>query len=110
MKEVLGITFDLLEKGELLPLVHKSNNSNLATLIRDSIKLSRVQTSRDVKEQRDAMIRGFEHWHENTLECVIEIGLCKVKRDYIHYMVGDDTVDFEQLGFIWTRQYRQMNK
>jgi len=97
LRVVLGAVFELLEKGEVFPMVHKNNTSTLATLVRDAIKVSRVQTSRDHQDQKGALAKAFQHWTSQALQCVIETGLCKIKRDYVHYLIGHDVATWESL-------------
>jgi len=97
LRALLGATLDLLERGEIFPMVHKNNTCALATLVRDAVKLSRVHTSRDHNEQREALARAFQQWRQDTLACVIDAGLCKLRRDYAHYLVGHDVATWENL-------------
>lgn len=98
LRAVLGATFDLLDRGEIFPMVHKSNESALAGLVRDAIKLSRTKaSSRDHNEQRGLLSQTFQSWLSRSLQCTIETGLCKLKRDYVHYLVGNDVATWEDL-------------
>ncbi|ORX89575.1 hypothetical protein K493DRAFT_305653 [Basidiobolus meristosporus CBS 931.73] len=70
--DCLTATIDELETGKLQPLVHKGNHSSLANLIRDCLKLSKLQVTADYEEQKETISRSFDYWLEQPLECLVE--------------------------------------
>lgn len=99
LRTLLAATFEQLGRGEIFPMVHKNNSCVLATLIRDAIRLSRVHTARDYNEQKEGLAKSYQQWTQQALACVIDTGLCKLRRDYAHYLVGHDVATWEGLEF-----------
>ncbi|KAK9762375.1 hypothetical protein K7432_011938 [Basidiobolus ranarum] len=95
--DCLTATIEELETGKLQPLVHKGNHSSLANLIRDCLKLSKLQITADYQEQKETISRSFDYWLEQPLECMVEVGISKLKRDYCHYLIGNDLATWDTL-------------
>ncbi|KAL1923722.1 uncharacterized protein VTP21DRAFT_8702 [Calcarisporiella thermophila] len=95
--ETLTAVVEEVESGNLQPLIHKDNRSNFANLIRSTLRLSRLQTSADYNEQKESISRTFDYWLENPLECLVEVGISKLRRDYCHYLIGNDLLSWSEL-------------
>ncbi|RUP50336.1 hypothetical protein BC936DRAFT_139596 [Jimgerdemannia flammicorona] len=87
--DALTAVIEELETGRLRPMIHKENHSNLGNLIRDCIKLTLLQTTADHDEQRETIGRAFDYWLASPLECLCEVGMFKLRRDYCFYLVGE---------------------
>jgi len=70
-------------------MVHKSNLSKFANIIRNCLKLAHTQTSPDAYEQKEVIAETFDLWQRQPMECLVEIGIWKLKRDYCHYLIGN---------------------
>ena len=68
--------------------VHSSNYTPFATNVRECLKLSLITNAPDINDQRDSLSKAFDHWIENPLECLVEIGAYKLGRDYAHFLAG----------------------
>lgn len=86
-----------LETGRLLPMVSKSNHTTFANVIRDLLKLHQLQTVADIKEQKESISRMFDYWLESPLDILVEAGISKLRRDYCHYLLGNDLANYNQL-------------
>ena len=86
--DCLTAVIEELEQGRLLPLVYfaftqisKENQSNFARVVKSSLLLSSQKTVPDYDQQKDALGRTFDYWLEQPLECLIDMGICKLIRD-----------------------------
>jgi len=86
-----------VETGRVKPFVHKNNTSALAAIFRDSLRLAKVDAPKDLKA---SISKAFDHWHDNPLACLLDLGLSKLWRDYAHIFVGSDLVTYAQFAAI----------
>jgi len=86
-----------LETFRLQPMVHKSNLSKFANIIRKCLKLAHTQTSPDVYDQKESISETFDIWQRQPMECLVEIGIWKLKRDYCHYLIGNELTSLSEL-------------
>ncbi|CAG8474402.1 6956_t:CDS:10 [Paraglomus brasilianum] len=93
----LAVVFEELEAGKLQPTCHKDNHSSFANTIRECLKLARIQTSTDYNDVKEHIHDIFNFWLGQPLECMIEIGLFKLKRDYCYHLIGNDLVTWSEL-------------
>ncbi|CAG8540654.1 1847_t:CDS:10 [Paraglomus occultum] len=93
----LAVVFEELETGKLQPTCHKDNHSSFANTIRECLKLARIQTSTDYNEVKEHIHDIFNFWLGQPLECMIEVGLFKLKRDYCYHLIGNDLVTWSEL-------------
>ncbi|KAI9138079.1 hypothetical protein BKA69DRAFT_1093755 [Paraphysoderma sedebokerense] len=95
-----------LETGRLAPLIHKQNTTALANLIRDCLKLQRIQThSSDYEELKTSISSNFDYFLENPLEWVFEIGVFKLSRDYRDLLIGTEVLNWNDISpFLDTSQ------
>ncbi|KAH9275711.1 hypothetical protein BASA83_002012 [Batrachochytrium salamandrivorans] len=97
--DALTAIIEELETGRVLPCVAKDNLSNLANIIRSCLKVSVQKHAMDTKEQRDSIAATFDFWLEQPLECLVDAGLWKLKRDYEFYLLENNITSRHQLEF-----------
>ncbi|TPX51000.1 hypothetical protein SeLEV6574_g00563 [Synchytrium endobioticum] len=94
LANVMMSVMDALEDLSLQPIIHKSNHTALAEICRDCLKLSKIQTSLDVVAAKERVSEACDYWSDNVFECMVEVGLYKLKRDlkywFNHVLVGLD--------------------
>ncbi|KAJ3300411.1 hypothetical protein HK104_000925 [Borealophlyctis nickersoniae] len=95
--DALTAVIEELETGRLQPPVNKANHSAFANVIRDCFKLVRLQTSADYDDQKEAIGRIFDYWLEQPMEVMVGIGISKLKRDYCHYLIGNEVASWDRL-------------
>ncbi|KAJ3134367.1 hypothetical protein HK100_003627 [Physocladia obscura] len=86
-----------LTSGSLQPMVAKTNNTRLATLVRNCLRFSRMQTSTDYLQRQDAILREAQDWTENPLEYLIEVGAHKLRRDYCFHFISMNLAGWKDL-------------
>ncbi|KJE97334.1 hypothetical protein CAOG_007213 [Capsaspora owczarzaki ATCC 30864] len=98
---------NVLLLGELQPMIHRTNPSSLATLIREALKLaptavaSTAATVGDAKAARRQLADAMRQLQTPTgaLDTLVEMGVCKLRRDFTHYLLSEELVSWSQLGF-----------
>ena len=97
LTNVLMSVMDGLEDLSLQPIIHKSNHTALGEICRDCLKLSRIQTSLDAVTAKERISESCDYWSSNVLECMVEIGLYKLRRDWKYWcnqvLMGLDVED-----------------
>ncbi|OAJ39771.1 hypothetical protein BDEG_23593 [Batrachochytrium dendrobatidis JEL423] len=97
--DALTAIIEELETGRLLPRVAKDNLSSFANIIRSCLKLSVQHQAADAKDQRESITATFDFWLEQPLECLVDIGLWKLKRDYEFQLLDGNNASRHQLEF-----------
>ncbi len=65
----------------------------MAALIIDWIKINRNPNAADFKQQKERILDAFDYWIESQpLECVMLMGIEKLKKDYYAHLVGKSQV------------------
>ncbi|KAJ3086633.1 hypothetical protein HK102_012793, partial [Quaeritorhiza haematococci] len=100
LKQVIKAVIRRLENGTLQPLINKSNRCALANVIRDLLTTSHTHmTPSELASSCESIAGSFGHWTENVLECMVEVGIEKMRRDYCHYIVGNELASWNQLEY-----------
>eukprot|EP00126_Sphaerothecum_destruens_P015754 Sdes_comp9791_c0_seq1m1327 len=91
MSEFLRLVFEKIQKGKILPIIHKQNKTTLGELFRDSVKRHQLFSTGNLIENDDRLSRAYQHWQEkeNILESIIELGISKLIGDYTHFMLSE---------------------
>nr|KAJ3421312.1 hypothetical protein HK105_003913 [Polyrhizophydium stewartii] len=97
MVDALTAVIEELETGRLLPRVAKDNLCSLANVIRSCLKLAAQQHSTDAREQRESISATFDFWLEQPLECLVDAGIWKLKRDYQVFFLEGNVASRHQL-------------
>ncbi|KAI8801128.1 hypothetical protein BJ742DRAFT_838448 [Cladochytrium replicatum] len=94
------VVSELLSQS-LRPMVHKTNHTALANQVRECLKLSKMQNSAaggaELKDHMEAVTATFNYWLEEPMEMAVEIGMMKLKRDYVHCLIGNNLVNWNTL-------------
>jgi hypothetical protein len=99
----MNAVVEALETGRLQPMVHRTNQSQLARLVRDCLKILILQNDAERKELKASIGQQFDYWLEQgeesppVLELFIEVGIEKLRQDYTHWLVGQNMLSFEQV-------------
>ncbi|KAI9202345.1 uncharacterized protein BJ171DRAFT_183339 [Polychytrium aggregatum] len=99
-QDALTSVISELEEGKLLPMIHRSNHTGFGQQIRECLALSRMNQLGKDYEARKQMVQGvFDTYLENPGDCLLEIGVWKLKRDYTHHLIGNDLANWGDLEF-----------
>ncbi|KAJ3214271.1 hypothetical protein HK099_006951 [Clydaea vesicula] len=106
--QTLSVVAEKLKSGSLKPLIYKQNTSTLAAVIRDYIKLCRTTMSiKEAVASKDSIESTFEYWllsednPHSILECFVEVGINKLKKDFLFLLLGNEISNFSQLEFFF---------
>ncbi|ORY47938.1 hypothetical protein LY90DRAFT_671091 [Neocallimastix californiae] len=97
LSDAFTAVLEELETFRLQPMVNKTNLTSYANIIRSCLKLAHTQTSPDYDEQKEAISETFDLWQKQPMECLVEIGIWKLKRDYCHYLIGNELTSMSEL-------------
>ena len=84
MKTCMASVFAALSTGALSPVIHRNNHTALGLLLRDSIDSDEVQ-------------QAFEYWAEEPLECLVEIGIFYMQRNYSTFLTAQSLCTYTQI-------------
>ncbi|KAJ3124532.1 hypothetical protein HK098_001081 [Nowakowskiella sp. JEL0407] len=90
---------DKLAGKIILPLIHKNNQTAFANQARLCLKLARMETSSEISQLEDMISSTFDFWIEQPLEIMVEVGIEKLKRDYVHHLVGNNVITLDHLEY-----------
>jgi hypothetical protein len=68
--------------------VHKTNRTSFANIVRQCISLYRMETTGDYNERKSSISSTFDFWIEQPFECLVEMGVAKLQKDYCYYFIG----------------------
>ncbi|ORX55965.1 hypothetical protein BCR36DRAFT_174846 [Piromyces finnis] len=97
LNDAFTVILEELETFRLQPMVNKSNTSKFANVIRSCIKIVHTQTSSDIEEQKEAILETFNLWQKQPMDCLVDIGIWKLKRDYCHYLIENELISLTEL-------------
>ena len=100
--DVLTAAIEEIETGRLMPLVSKDNTSRFASIIRAFLKFAAEQGGiqrlfkdghqRSSDNEKESLSATFDYWLDaNPLECLVDVGIAKLKRDYMFYLSTDQS-------------------
>ena len=103
--QVMTAIVEELESETLQPMVSKQNRTQFANLVRECLKLAGSKSAPDYVEQKEAISSQFDFWLEDLspkpspiLELIIELGIEKIKRDFAHWMLGQNLLTWNQMA------------
>ncbi|KAJ1561359.1 hypothetical protein HK096_005001, partial [Nowakowskiella sp. JEL0078] len=95
--DALVAVIDRFTLKSLQPMVHKSNHTGFANQIRNCLKLVRTKTSTDLTALKDTISGTFDYWLERPLDVIVDIGIQKLKRDYLRHLIGNNIAIWDQM-------------
>lgn len=97
--DALTAIIEELEQARLFPMISKHNKSNFASVIRTCISLSGQKTSGDYMNQKQVLGETFDYWIEEPYELIVEIGIWKLQRDFIHLLVAQNLATWKEIVY-----------
>ncbi|ORX81154.1 hypothetical protein BCR32DRAFT_268430 [Anaeromyces robustus] len=97
LNDAFTAVLEELETFRLQPMVNKTNLSSFANIVRNCLKLAHTQTSPDFEEKKEAISETFDLWQKQPMDCLVEIGIWKLKRDYCYYLIENELSSLSEL-------------
>ncbi|KAL7748079.1 hypothetical protein RI367_006625 [Sorochytrium milnesiophthora] len=106
LKSSLNAVINVLETAILKPVVHKSNPTALATVVRECLRLACLpESSTEYASTKEAIISQFDYLVESPLDWLSEVGAWKLGRDYAHVLSGGDLLTLSEMGAFASPQF-----
>lgn len=80
LRVCISAVFGVLQRGELQPVVHKTNSTALGLLLREAVRVSLMTTA--PMSQESTLADTFGYWETEPLECLVEVGVYHLQRSY----------------------------
>lgn len=92
LKQIFASVFKALLLGELQPFLHRSGSSLLVSLFRQVLLCT-------TPDERQALAHKFQALlsESKILNCLVQLGVEKLKRDYRSFFIGSDLATGDQL-------------
>lgn len=96
LRNALGLVFRGLQNGSLQPMIHRTNKSMIAEVARRCLPVV-GQSGEDAGPSVREMLQKFAD-PEKLLSAVVEIGVTKLRRDFVAHFIGEEICSRAQLG------------
>ncbi|KAJ3226203.1 hypothetical protein HDU78_010441, partial [Chytriomyces hyalinus] len=77
--------------------ISKNNTTQLATMIRECLKLARTNTSVDFATRQQSVFASVDEFLADPLNWLLEIGVWKMRRDYNFHLTNANLANWKQL-------------
>ncbi|KNC48117.1 uncharacterized protein AMSG_04347 [Thecamonas trahens ATCC 50062] len=93
--------FDKLLAGDFQPVIHRTNSTALGLLLRQSVKAMLTNTGElggaGAASTADELAQAFDYWLDEPVECLVEIGIYYLQRNYSAWLTSHSLCTYTQI-------------